>query len=130
METKTEKKSVRDNGIIQKKDKNGKVSWYARIVRIEGNGKRKQYTQKAESKSHARRLRDELADKFSERGEKAIEGDKMTFRELAEDYKNRKLIPAKYHQNRKVAGLRSHRTALNFHKTLVLHFGNKRIKDI
>jgi integrase len=130
-ENKTEqKKSERDYGIIQKKDKNGNVSWYARIVRIEGDGKKKQYTQKAESKSHARRLRDELSDNFNDRGERGIEGDKLTFRELADDYKERKLIPAKYHQNRKVAGLRSHRTALNFLNNLLLYFGNKRIKDI
>jgi integrase len=131
MENKTEqKKSERDYGIIQKKDKNGKVSWYARIVRVEGDGKKKQYTQKAESKSHARRLRDELSENFNDRGERGIEGDKLTFRELADDYKERKLIPAKYHQNRKVAGLRSHRTALNFLNNLLLYFGNKRIKDI
>ena len=127
---KDEKKSSRDNGIIQKKDKNGKLIWYARIVRTEGNGKKKQYTQKAESKSHARRLRDELNEKFTERGEKAMEGDKLTFRQFADDYRERKLIPAKYHQNRKVAGLRSHKTALIFLNNLLSYFGNKRIKDI
>ncbi|HXH71176.1 MAG TPA: site-specific integrase [Pyrinomonadaceae bacterium] len=131
MENKVDqKKSNKDYGIIQKKDKNGNVSWYARIVRIEGDGKKKQYTQKAESKSHARRLRDDLSDNFNQRGEKGIEGDKMTFRQLAEDYKERKLIPAKYHQNRKVAGLRSYQTSLNFLNNLLVHFGNKRIKDI
>lgn len=125
-----QKKSARDFGIIQKKEKNGTLTWYARIVRIEGDGKRKEYTKKAESKSHARRLRDELSDNFNQRGGKAIEGDKMIFRELADDYKERKLIPAKYHQNRKIAGLRSHRTALNFLNNLLSYFGNKRIKDI
>lgn len=123
-------KNTRDWGIIQKKDKDGNEVWYARITRIEGNGKKKQYTAKAESKSHARRLRDELADKYEDNGERAIDGTKMIFRELAEDYKERKLIPAKYHQNRKVAGLRSHRTALNFLTNLLVHFGNKRIRDI
>lgn len=127
---KEEKKSFRDNGIIQKKDKNGKLVWYARIVRIEGNGKKKQYTAKADSKSHARRLRDELSDKFSERGEKAIEGDKMTFRELADDYKERKLIPAKYHHNRKVAGLRSYKSSLHFLDNLLSYFGSKKLRDI
>jgi len=123
-------KSTRDWGIIQKKDKDGNDDWYARITRIEGNGKKKQYTAKADSKSHARRLRDELAEKYEDNGERAIDGAKMTFRELAEDYKGRKLIPAKYHQNRKVAGLRSHLSALNFLNNLLIHFGNKRIRDI
>ncbi len=123
-------KNIRDWGIIQKKDADGNAVWYARITRIEGDGKKKQYTAKADSKSHARRLRDELADKYEDNGERAIDGAKMTFRELADDYKGRKLIPAKYHLNRKVSGLRSYRTALNFLNNLLVHFGNKRIKDI
>ncbi len=124
------KKESRDWGIIQKKDKNGNVTWYARITRIDGKGNKKQFTAKAESKSHARRLRDELTDNFTDYGERGVEGSKMTFRELAEDYKERKLIPAKYHQNRKIAGLRSHRTAKNFLNYLLEYFGTKRIKDI
>ncbi|MCA1623847.1 MAG: site-specific integrase [Acidobacteria bacterium] len=123
-------KNTRDWGIIQKKDSSGKAVWYARITRIGGNGKKKQYTAKAESKSHARRLRDELAANYKDNGESSIDGSKMTFREFAEDYKERKLIPAKYHQNRKIAGLRSRRTAVNFLNNLLLHFGNKRIKTI
>ncbi len=123
-------KNTRDWGIIQKKDKDGNEIWYARITRIEGNGKKKQYTAKADSKSHARRLRDELADNFKENGERSIDGSKMTFRELAEDYKERKLFPAKYHQNRKVGGLRSYRTALNLLNNLLVSFGNKKIRDI
>ena len=123
-------KNTRDWGIIQKKDKEKNVIWYARITRIEGNGKKKQYTAKAESKSHARRLRDELVESYKDNGERAIDGAKLTFRELADDYKTRKLIPAKYHQNRKVAGLRSHRTVLNSLNNLLPYFGNKRIKEI
>jgi len=123
-------KNTRDWGIIQKKDKDENSVWYARITRIDGNGKKKQYTARAESKSHARRLRDELAEKYADNGESAIEGSKMTFREFAEDYKNRKLIPAKYHQNRKVAGLRSYKTPLNFLNNLLSYFGTKRIKEI
>ncbi len=75
-------------------------------------------------------MRDELAENYKDNGERAIEGAKMIFRELAEDYKERKLIPAKYHQNRKVAGLRSYRTALNFLGQLLTHFGTKRVKEI
>jgi hypothetical protein len=71
-----------------------------------------------------------LAENYKQNGESAIEGSKITFRELSEDYKKRKLIPAKYHQNRKVASLRSHRTALNFLNNLLSYFGTKRIKEI
>ncbi len=133
-EEKTEKKNLRDNGIIQKKDKNGKVFWYARIVRTEGNGKKKQYTQKAESKSHARRLRDELSNKFGERGEKAIKGDKMLFREFCDIYKTRKLFEAVYHgegkAKRKVSGVRSLKSVLFYLDVLRNHFGAKLIRSI
>lgn len=123
-------KSSRDIGIIQKKDKNGVTSWYARIVRTEPSGNKRQHTQKAENKSHARQLRDELSNKYKTGGKTAIDGAKLTFRELAEDYKSRKLIPAKYHQDRKVSGLRSHKPVLSALDQLLSHFGNKRIKDI
>lgn len=133
-EEKIEKKNLRDNGIIQKKDKNGKVFWYARIVRIEGNGKKKQYTQKAESKSHARRLRNELSNKFGERGEKAIKGDKMLFREFCDIYQTRKLFEAVYHgegkAKRKVSGVRSLKTVLFYLDVLRNYFGAKLIRSI
>ncbi len=84
MTNNTIEKSSRDWGIIQKKEKDGSLCWYARITRYDGNGKKKQYTAKADNKSHARRLRDELEEKYNKRGKKAIEGDKMTFRTLAD----------------------------------------------
>lgn len=130
MENIENKKSSRDWGIIQKKGNDGKTIWYARIVRVDGQGKKKQYTSKADSKSHARRLRDELSEKHSDFGERAIDGARMSFRELGENYASRKIIPAKYHQDRKIAGLRSYKHYLGLLRTLLTHFGTKRIKDI
>ncbi len=123
-------KNSRDWGIIQKKGRDDKPVWYARITRIDEQGKKKQYTQKADNKSHARRLRDQLAEKHANFGEKILDGERMTFRELAENYKLRKLIPAKYHNHRKVAGLRWSENALYTLKTLVNHLGSKKIKNI
>lgn len=86
-----------------------------RIIRAEGSGKKKQYLRKADNKTHARRLRDELEQQFDERGEMTIEGDKMRFRDLAEIYEKRKLFDAEYHgigkARRKVAGARSLRAS-------------------
>ena len=130
----TSEKSSRDWGIIQKKEKDGKTYFYARIIRIDGNGKKKQYVAKADNKSHARRLRDELQDNYSKRGEKAIEGDKVTFRKLAEAYKKHKLKPAEYHGNngaeRKVAGLRSVKPVLHYLGVLKEHFGAYLLRNI
>lgn len=127
-------KGSRDWGIIQKKEKDGDLVWYARIIRYDGNGKKKQYVAKADNKSHARRLRDELQDKYSKRGEKAIEGDKLTFRKLADSYKKKKLIPAEYHGNngaeRKVAGLRSVKPVLHYVQVLTAFFGSYLLRNI
>lgn len=134
MSNNTNEKSSRDWGIIQKKEKDGKLVWYARITRFDGNGKKKQYTAKADNKSHARRLRDELDEKYSRRGEKAIEGDKITFRKLCDIYKERKLIAAEYHgkdnAKRKVAGVRSLAPVLHYSDVLREHFGAFLIKNI
>ncbi|MBK7392466.1 MAG: tyrosine-type recombinase/integrase [Chloracidobacterium sp.] len=127
-------KGFRDWGIIQKKEKDGDLVWYARIIRYDGNGKKKQYVAKADNKTHARRLRDELQDKYSKRGEKAIEGDKLTFRKLAETYKEKKLVPAEYHGNngaeRKVAGLRSVKPVIHYLDVLKEFFGAYLLRNI
>ena len=128
--TNKSRKSQRDLGIIQKKDKNGNLHWYARISRTDGTGNKKQYTAKAENKNHAKRLRDELIEKYDNYGERALDGNKLLFRELSDSYRQRKLISARYVQNRKVAGLRSVETPLGQLKILNEHFGASRIKDI
>jgi integrase len=128
------KKDPRDIGIIQKKDRDGNPVFFARIVRREGSGKPKQYTARANDKSHARRLLKELREKYDDRGERAIDGDKMTFRQLAGEYEAKKLIPAQFHEGnggvRKIAGRKSLAGPKTYLKTLVAHFGNKRIKGI
>jgi integrase len=123
-------KNPRDWGIIQKKDRDDKPIWYARIIRIDEKGNKKQYTQKADNKSHARQLRDKLSQKYSNFGEQILNGERMTFRELAEQYKKRKLIPAKYLNDRKIAGLRSLQTPIGFLNTLIKYLGAKKIKNI
>jgi integrase len=130
----TTEKASRDWGVIKRKEKNGNEVWYARIIRIDGSGKKKQYLRKADNKTHARRLRDELEQQFDERGEMAIAGDKMRFRDLAEIYEKRKLFDAEYHgtgkARRKVAGVRSLAPSQHYLKVLCEHFGARLLKSI
>lgn len=119
-----------DWGIVRKPRKDGGYDWYARIVRIDTNGTKRQFTRKADNKSHAKRLRDKLANTFEESGERALEGSRMTFRELAEDYRTRKVTPPKYHMGRKVAGLRSYKHVEGLLRTLTDHLGHRRLSDI
>jgi hypothetical protein len=41
----TNEKASKDWGIIKKKDKDGNDVFYARIIRYDGSGKKKQYTE-------------------------------------------------------------------------------------
>lgn len=130
-----ENKGSNDWGIIQKKNKRtGKKEWFARIVRLDGNGKPKQFARKADNKAEARRLRDSLASEYDQQGEQAIEGNKLLFRELCDIYEKRKLQKAEYvgegRNKRKVKGKRSLEPSMAYLAVLKEHFGAKPIKNI
>ncbi len=127
-----ERKRVKDKGsndwgLLQKKGRSGELVWYARIVRVDSGGKKRQYLARADNKSHARRLRDDLTRKFADRGEDSIQGSKLTFRRFAEIYKQARLFPAEFHINNgnktKVSGLKSVGPVLHYLSVLVDHFG-------
>jgi integrase len=127
-------KDPRDKGIFQRKDAEGNVTWWARIVRVDGNGKPHQFTRRANDKSHARRLKRELEDEHDDNGEQGLDGARMVFRELAGHYKKSRLFEAIYHgegeAQRKVGGLRSYKAPQGFLETLTAHFGAKLIRNI
>lgn len=109
-------------------EKNG--NWYARIRWTEENGKRRDVWIRAKHKSHASEIIKKKLQELETVGERAIDGDRVKFIDLAKSYKEKKLIPAKYVGDRKVAGLKSYKGALGVLETLASHFGIKRIKSI
>lgn len=127
-------KPSKDWGIIQKREKDGSLSWYARIIRADAGGRKRQYTAKAKNKTEARRLRDKLQREFDERGERGLDGGKIRFRDLADIYEDRKLVEAQYHGSgparRKVAGLRSLQASKYYLKVLRDYFGGALIAKI
>jgi len=117
------------------KHRNGYVyregnSWVARVDFTDESGKRRVARRYCETKTEANRKRQELVRTIEERGEKAIDGDRLTFRSLAEKYKEAKLIPAEYVNKRKVAGVRSLSPSLVMLKVLVQYFGDRGVKSI
>lgn len=104
--------------------------WVARVDFTDESGKRRIARRYCENKTEANRKRLELVRSIEERGEKAVDGDKLTFKALAEKYKDARLIPAEYVNQRKVAGVRSLSPALVALKVLVEHFGERRVKSI
>ena len=117
------------------KHRNGYVyregnSWVARVDFTDESGKRRVARRYCETKTEANRKRQELVHDIEERGEKAVDGHKLTFKALADKYKETKLIPAEYVNQRKIAGVRSLAPALFAVEILVEHFGDRRIRAI
>ncbi len=109
-------------------------SIYARVRYVDDFGKTQAFERKAENRTNAKLILKNLLRELDEKGEKGIQAESLTFRQLAEDYKSRKLIPAEYHGQgkniTKIAGLRSWKTPLGWLNTLIEHFGNKKIRSI
>lgn len=109
-------------------ERDGKI--YARVTYIGADGKRHAVWRRAENKTHARELKKKLLRELDDHGESSIDGDHLVFRDLARVYEDRKLIPAEYIGDRKVAGLRSVKSPKTFIKVLTDFFGSRKIKSI
>lgn len=109
-------------------EKNGR--WYGRVRYALPNGKRKDIWMPAQDRTHAAQLvRDKLRE-LETTGETDINSDRVTFSQLAEKYKEKKLFAAKIISGRKVAGLKSLKSALAELASLKDGFGKQRIKTI
>ncbi|HEY6186359.1 MAG TPA: site-specific integrase [Pyrinomonadaceae bacterium] len=118
--------------VVQRKNKKtDEIEFFARIQYVDDNtGKRRELMRKAKDEEDAQKIIKKLVKKLDGAGQSTIEGDRMKFLQLAAEYKKRRLIPAQYHGERKVAGLRSWKTQQGFLETLTRHFGGKRISTI
>src|SRR5690349_20365901 len=103
---------------------------YLRIQFTDSQGKRRERMRRVENKTDARELRKQLLDKLDNQGEKILDGDKLTFEQLANTYKEKKLQPAEYHSDRKVKGMRNYKSPRIFLEYLKEYFAKKRVRDI
>jgi integrase len=116
-------------GFVVKRD--GK--FYARISYTDANGKRRELMRKAEDKPAAKKLLKELTKQLDQPDtarQQRIEGDKLTFAQLADQYQEARIIPPQYQGDKKIAGLRSWKHLLSLLKALRNHFGKKRVREI
>jgi len=114
-------------GFIVEKD--GRL--YARVCYTDENGKRRELMRSVESRTQGRELLKKLiADLDAGDRDQRLQAEKMRFSKLAEIYKERRLIPAEYQGDRKIAGLRSLASPEKWLETLVDRFGNKHIQAI
>lgn len=117
----------RTGGIKQLEDGNFQV----RISYTGADGKRHERLRKdILTITAARKVLREFLEGLETRGQKAVEGDKLTFRRLAAIYEEQHVFDAQYVQSRKVAGLRSVAPVKTYLKILNLHFANQLIVNI
>ena len=109
-------------------DKNGR--WFYRYQFQDSTGKRKNVRRIATSESNAKSELRKSLNKLDAQGEKAIQGERLKFSQLTDTYKEKRVFAAKYHHDRKVAGLRSFKHVEKLIETLKEHFSNKLVKSI
>lgn len=105
-------------------------SWYARLTFTDASGKRRNICRSVENRTEGNKLIKQLLRNLEDNGEKALDSEKLTFRQLAKLYSDRKLVAAEYQGDTKVRGLRSHKNQQGYLKTLVDHFGGLRVRAI
>lgn len=110
--------------------KNGK-SWMARLTYTDPEtGKRRDIRRFALTKTEAQEILQGLRQVCKDHGARPLDGERMTVTKLAEHYAKVRLKEAEYHGERKIAGLRSYRTAQQHVEALKNFFGSKRLKSI
>lgn len=108
--------------------RNGSI--YARISFTDHEGHRREVWRKADNKTHAKALINDLLRTLDDHGERALQGANMTFKDLADDYESNALIPPKYIGDRKVAGQRSYMSRRSLLRNLRAYFGKSKLRDI
>jgi integrase len=103
---------------------------YARLQYKAENGRYKVKYKAISNKRKARSVVEEMRRELEVHGEETLTSDKMTFANVAEKYKEAKLVPATYQNGVKVSGKRSVRYVNVILKTLIEHFGHKLIRSI
>lgn len=115
-------------GQVFKNKKTGK--WIARVCYKNLNQKRTAIQKTADSKIDAKKIVRQLIAKLDNGGRRAIEIDKLTFRELVDYYEKHYAKPAKFIDNRKVEGMRNLGRVKGFIKLFREYFGDTKLQQI
>ncbi len=112
-----------------KKDK-ARGLFVVRYTYHDQHGKRRDLRRTTGTKTEANRLLNQLKRDYEESGAKAIDAERMTFRQLAEEYETKRLFAPRYENGQKIEGLRSWRDQQRRLKKLADYFGKRRIRAI
>lgn len=124
------------HSIVKKPNrKTGELELWVRFFYYDAIGKRKEKMRRADNATQAKQIIKDLEREFDISGARALDADRLKFRQLAEQYKEKRLIPPVYDDpesdnRRKVAGLKSWKDARRNLEILIQHFGELPIKKI
>src|SRR5262245_37599872 len=117
----------REGSIIKRKDRPG---LWARITYTDETGRRRVLQRKVANRTEGRETIKRLLREIEDDGARIVDGDRLTFEKLDEDYTDYKLKAPVYKGETRVSGMRSWYTQLAILKPLVAHFGKMRIRSI
>lgn len=113
--------------VIKRKDRPG---WWVRLPYRDEFGKQRIIQRKVENRTEGGKLLKKLMQDIEQHGAKIIDGDRMTFAQLANHYETRKVFEPVYKEDTKIAGMRSFKSVKSRLKILIEHFGRHIIKTI
>lgn len=91
---------------------------------------RKNFTRSRETRKEALQALRDLVQEYESKGVTPFENRDMNFEQLADRYRDAKMIEAEFVGERKVAGMRAQSSAQSYWRVLRKYFGKKRIITI
>lgn len=103
---------------------------YARLQYKDDSGAAKEKLRPINDKRTARTIVEEMRRELEVHGEEALQDDKVTFKQLAEKYKAKRVFPAVIRNGVKTEGLKSSKPVETYVKIAAAHFGNKKLRQL
>jgi integrase len=120
----------RQLGAVSRVQKGGKTRWQARISYVDEQGKRRVLRRFCETKGEAAEALWQLRRQLEDEGGAGFDTARLTMTDLCDYYERTYMIPAKYVDGRKVAGLRGLRDLPARLKAIREYFGSKKLRSI
>jgi integrase len=116
-----------EGSVITRSDRPG---LWARVTYSDSQGKRRVIQRRVPTRTEGKQLLKQLLREIEDHGIKILEGDRLTFRDLAKVYEEKRLFPPTITTSGRAKGLKSYKSARRRLKTLASYFGPKRIRNI
>jgi hypothetical protein len=105
-------------------------NWVARFSPFVNAKSRKNFTRSRTTRKEALQALREMIQQYETKGATAFENENLSFEQLADRYREAKMMQAEFVGERKVAGMRAQSSSQSYWRALRDYFGSKRIRTI